>query len=192
MASKPSATIRGAIVAGAATAAAGLLAACGGGTAASGAGGGASHRAASPGMAISARNVPGVGTVLVNQAGKTVYAAQQETRGTIKCTGGCLSFWTPVRVAAGTKPTAPGTLARAVGTIHRSDDGLTQVTYQGQPLYTFKLDRAPGQAHGNNVTDQFAGTSFTWHAITAAGAAAGAGTSAGSANGYSSGGGAGY
>ena len=43
---------------------------------------------------------------------------------------------------------------------------------------------APGQAHGNNVTDHFGGTSFTWHAITASGTPARTGQ-AGNPGGYS-------
>ena len=37
------------------------------------------------------------------------------------------------------------------------------------PLYTFRLDTAAGQAHGNNDADSFNGTDFTWRAVTASG-----------------------
>ena len=153
----------------AAAAAAGLLAACGsaagGGTAQSP---GASHR-----VVVSARKLPGVGTVLVNRSGKTIYSPQQEAHGKILCTGSCLSFWFPVPAGASPLQAASG-VTGALGTIRRPD-GQTQLTYNGKPLYTFRLDMAPGQAHGNNFTDHFGGTSFTWRAITTSGAPAGTG-----------------
>jgi hypothetical protein len=71
-------------------------------------------------------------------------------------------------------PRAPRGVAGALGTIHRPG-GLTQLTFNGKPLYTFRLDLAPGQAHGNNFTDHFGGTSFTWHAVTTNGSPAGTG-----------------
>src|ERR1700753_3816478 len=60
--------------------------------------------------------------------------------------------------------------------------GKTQLTYNGRPLYTFRLDTAAGQAHGNNFTDSFSGTSFTWEVVTASGRAGRAGSPAPSAS----------
>src|SRR5499427_903706 len=165
-----------------AAAAAALVAACGGpggiygsggGSAASGTAGTAHHAPSSHGVVISARTLPGVGTVLVGRSGKTLYSPQQEVHGTIMCTGGCLSFWFPVPVTGGATLHAPAGITGVLGTIHRPDDGLTQLTYNGKPLYTFRLDQAPGQAHGNNFTDHFGSASFTWHAVTTSGAPAG-------------------
>ena len=80
-----------------AAAAAALVAACGGpgglyGTGGGSAAGAAHHASASHGSAISARTLPGVGTVLVDRSGKTLYSPQQEAHGMIMCTGGCLNF----------------------------------------------------------------------------------------------------
>jgi hypothetical protein len=50
-----------------------------------------------------------------------------------------------------------------------------QVTYNGKPLYTFRLDQAPGDAHGANFQDSFSGTTFTWRAVDASGAPGGSG-----------------
>jgi predicted lipoprotein with Yx(FWY)xxD motif len=91
----------------------------------------------------------------------------------IRCTASCLTFWFPVTVAKGAAPRAAGALTGTLGSIQRPDDGSRQLTYNDQPLYTFRLDGAPGQAHGNNFTDKFGGQAFTWHAATA-----GAGTPA--------------
>ena len=153
----------------AAVAATGLLVACGSAGTGGGSGAGmAQGAAASRGTVISVRQLPGVGTVLVDRAGKTLYSPQQEASGKIVCTGGCLSFWFPVHVAAGAALRAPSGVTGALGRIHRPG-GMTQLTYNGKPLYTFRLDQAPGQAQGNNFTDQFGGTTFTWHALTTRG-----------------------
>jgi predicted lipoprotein with Yx(FWY)xxD motif len=171
-----------------AVAAAALIAACGGGpggiygtgggSAAGGTVGTAQHAPASHGVVISARTLPGVGTVLVDRSGKTLYSPQQEAHGTIMCTGGCLSFWFPVPATAAATVHAPAGVTGVLGTIHRPG-GLTQLTYNGKPLYTFLLDQAPGQAHGNNFADHFGAASFTWHAVTPSGAPAATGTASG-------------
>ena len=68
-----------------AAAAAALVAACGGqggiygtggGSATGGTAGTAHHAAASHGEVVSARTLPGVGTVLVDRSGKTLYSPQ--------------------------------------------------------------------------------------------------------------------
>jgi predicted lipoprotein with Yx(FWY)xxD motif len=172
----------------AAVAAAGLIVACGsaGTGVRSGAGGtgAAQGPAASRGAVISVRKLPGIGTVLVDRSGKTLYSPQQEAGGKIACTGGCLSFWFPVRVAAGAALRAPSGVTGALGMVHRPG-GTTQLTYNGKPLYTFRLDQAPGQAHGNNFTYHFAGATFTWHALTTSGAPARTGGQPGNPGGYS-------
>src|SRR5215471_12326301 len=95
----------------AAVAATGLIVACGsagtGGGSGAGAAGTAPGTAAGHGTVISVRKLPGVGTVLVDRSGKTLYSPQQEANGKIVCTGGCLSFWFPVPVAAGSGLRAP-------------------------------------------------------------------------------------
>jgi predicted lipoprotein with Yx(FWY)xxD motif len=164
---------RGPLVAAiAAAAAAGVLAGCASGSssasaASNGAGG---TQPGGAGITISSRQVSGVGTVLTDQSGKTLYTPEQEANGTIKCTGSCLSFWFPLTASNGGTPHAGGTLTGKLGSIQRPD-GTSQVTYNGVPLYTFKLDSGPGQAHGNDFTDSFGGQSFVWHAATASGTA---------------------
>jgi predicted lipoprotein with Yx(FWY)xxD motif len=148
-------------------AAGGVLAACG----SAGTGGsasGSSQGAASHGVVVSVRSLPGIGTVLVASSGRTLYSPQQEADGKILCTGSCLSFWFPVQVTAGTGLRAPASVTGKLGTIRRPG-GITQLTINGRPLYTFRLDQAAGQVHGNDYTDHFGDLSFTWHAITTSG-----------------------
>jgi predicted lipoprotein with Yx(FWY)xxD motif len=157
---------RRALLAGLAGVAAAVLAGCAGYAESPGGG------QPAPGKpAVMTRSLAGLGTVLVNTAGKTIYSPEQEAHGRILCTGSCLSFWLPVTVKSAAVLHAAGGVAGRLGTIHRRDDGLTQVTYNGRPLYTFRLDHAPGQAHGSNFSDSFGGTAFTWQAVPAGGAA---------------------
>jgi predicted lipoprotein with Yx(FWY)xxD motif len=149
-----------------------------GGSTARSAGGPDSANPAAAAGAVSTRQLSGIGTALVDSSGKTIYTPKtpQEANGTIKCAGPCLSFWFPV-TASPANP-GPGGLPGELGTIRRSDDGKTQLTYNGKPLYTFRLDTAAGQAHGSNFTDTFSGTSFTWQVVTASSAAGGVGSPA--------------
>ena len=161
----------------AAASAAGVIAGCssGSGSASAASGGtqqaaGASQQAGAA-ITISSRQVSGVGTVLTNQSGRTLYTPAQEANGSIKCTGSCLGFWFPVTMAQGTTPHAGSGLTGTLGSINRPDSGDLQLTYNGDPLYTFRLDTAPGQAHGNNFTDSFSGQTFLWHVATVSGTA---------------------
>lgn len=144
-----------------ATAAMATLAACGGG------GQDATGNApAAASGAVSVQQVDGVGQALVDPAGKTLYFADQEAGGMIKCTASCLTFWMPVAGSTDAAKSMDG-----LGVVKRSDTGADQLTFQGKPLYTFKLDTAAGQDKGNNVQDAFAGNTFTWHAATTTAAA---------------------
>lgn len=61
---------------------------------------------------------------------------------------------------------------QGLATMKRSDTGAEQLTFEGKPLYTFKLDTAAGEAKGNNFSDAFSGVDFTWHAAAPTAAAA--------------------
>src|SRR6185437_13685753 len=102
-----------------AAASAGVLAGCSSGngaaSAASGTGGTGGTATGSAGVTVTTRTVSGVGTVLTDQAGKTLYTPQQEAHGAIKCTSSCLSFWFPVTMGSGATPHAAGNLSGALG-----------------------------------------------------------------------------
>ncbi len=91
-------------------------------------------------------------TLLVAGAnGMTVYTFTKDTvgSGVSTCTGGCLTKWPAVTVAAGAKPTAGDGVSGMLATITRTDDGTLQVTYNGLPLYFFQGDKAPGDTTGS-------------------------------------------
>jgi predicted lipoprotein with Yx(FWY)xxD motif len=114
---------------------------------------------------VSARNVSGTGTVLVDAKGDALYSPAEEASGKILCTGGCTAVWVPLTVAAGTTPSAGAGVSGKLGTVKRPD-GKRQVTWNGRPLYTFAEDGGPGDVMGNGATDNFSGMSFTWHVAT--------------------------
>lgn len=119
---------------------------------------------------VHAEDVSGIEQVLVDKDGKALYVAEQEFGGEIKCTGGCLDIWQPLTVAKGTELSSDQELSSSLATKKRSD-GKLQVTFDGYPLYTFYEDRSSGDLKGNALTDDFEGTTFTWHAMTASGPA---------------------
>jgi predicted lipoprotein with Yx(FWY)xxD motif len=142
------------------TAAAVVLAGCGSN------GSSPSSGTASSGSAqtVAAKQVDGVGDVLVDRTGRTLYTPDEEADGKILCTGACTTFWVPL--TADGAPTAAAGVAQ-LGVVDRPD-GSKQVTADGKPLYTFKQD-SPGDVKGNDFSDDFGGQHFTWHAVLANG-----------------------
>lgn len=135
-----------------------LLAACGkSSTSSTGSGGSPSTSGASP--TVSSATVSGVGKVLVDASGMTLYYYQQDSGGTSACTGSCATAWPPLVLTAGeSAPVAgSGIDPSKLGTITRSD-GSIQVTYDGKPLYTYQGDASAGQAAGQGVGGFFAVT----------------------------------
>ena len=149
---------------------------------------------AASGATVSVKSVSGVGSVLVDSHGNTLYTNNRDSGSKVACTGQCTSIWPPLAAPSSGQPTSSDSSVQAkLGTV-KLPDGSMQVTYNGKPLYTFVQD-SPGQATGNGVTDSFGGTSFTWTA--ASGGGGGTGTTSGGAaspstSGGSSGGGGGY
>jgi predicted lipoprotein with Yx(FWY)xxD motif len=147
------------------------IAACGGtgssGSASTAAG---STPASGGSTTVSVRQLPAVGSVLVDNTGKALYANNLETAGKILCNDpGCNAFWTPLTLRAG-MPTAPANVGK-LGVTKRPD-GTAQVTANGRPLYTFSEDSS-GKATGNGFQDQFAGHNFTWNVVLSNGTLAG-------------------
>jgi predicted lipoprotein with Yx(FWY)xxD motif len=99
---------------------------------------------------VDAKPVGAIGTVLVaGSNGMTVYQFANDVKDskTSACTGGCITKWPALTVAAGTAPVAGTGVTGTLGTITR-DDGTLQVTYNGLPLYFFSGDAAVGDANG--------------------------------------------
>jgi predicted lipoprotein with Yx(FWY)xxD motif len=110
--------------------------------------------AANPARAatVSTRDT-GLGTVLVDGRGRTLYLFEKDTPTRSSCNGACASIWPPL-TTTGAKSVAGGGLAAAkLGSVKRAD-GKTEVTYAGHPLYTYAGDAKPGDTRGQGL-DQF-------------------------------------
>jgi predicted lipoprotein with Yx(FWY)xxD motif len=92
----------------------------------------------------------GLGRILVDSRGRTLYLFRKDSRGKSRCSGACATFWPPL-LANGKPTVGRGARASKVGTIRRSG-GKRQVTYNGHPLYRFVMDRKPGNTTGEGVS----------------------------------------
>jgi predicted lipoprotein with Yx(FWY)xxD motif len=99
---------------------------------------------------ISLGEASGVGKVLVDAEGMTLYYFQKDQKGSgkSKCEGACAEAWPPL-TTEGEPEAVKGVKASMLGTIER-EDGSTQVTYAGWPLYTFVEDQKPGEDNGTD------------------------------------------
>jgi len=126
----------------------------------------------------------GLGQILVDSNGRTVYLFKKDNGTKSACSGACADAWPPVR--ADGKPTVgAGADASQVGTTRRSD-GASQVTYNGHPLYLYQGDQQPGDTTGQGS----AGFGAPWYALSPAGTEITGQPSGGGASSY--GGGSGY
>ena len=135
------------------------VAACGGGGAATA----ATPKSSSGASATVGVANSGLGSILVNSNGRTLYLFKADSATKSACTGACATAWPPLlangKATAGTKLTAS-----KLGTITRPG-GTHQVTYNGHPLYLFIKDTKPGQTNGQGVTAFGA----AWFALTPSG-----------------------
>jgi predicted lipoprotein with Yx(FWY)xxD motif len=121
----------------------------------------------------------GLGKILVNSQGRTLYLFAKDSGTKSSCTGACASAWPPLR-ANGNATVGSGASASMVATTPRSD-GKPQVTYNGHPLYLYQGDQQAGDTNGQGVT-AFGGG---WFAVSPAGnQVSGAASSSGGGGGY--------
>jgi predicted lipoprotein with Yx(FWY)xxD motif len=89
--------------------------------------------------------------VLTNPAGMTLYVFDKDVAGSGKsaCNGDCAVKWPPLTAAA-------GAYARGDYGVIARDDGSSQWTYKGKPLYLWFKDQKPGDMTGDGVNN-------VWH-----------------------------
>jgi len=125
--------------------------------------------AAAAGITIKTTSIAGLGTVLVNAQGRTLYTLTSESGGKLTCTksNGCTQSWVEVDLPSGaTAVSASGGSQSALLSSETGASG-TVVTYNGWPLYTFVGDSKAGQANGEGL-QSFGGT---WYALDTSGSA---------------------
>lgn len=98
---------------------------------------------------VRAASVGGLGRILTDGAGFTLYMYAPDHQGRSVCSGFCARSWPPLLLPQGvTRPIAgPGIRTSLLGTTRRAN-GELQVTYDKWPLYLWEGDTAAGQATG--------------------------------------------
>ena len=94
-----------------------------------------------------------LGTYLADESGHVLYLFEKDENDESYCTDACASVWPPYETSA--QPMAgPSVSQKKLGTISR-DDGGTQVTYAGVPLYYYAGDGGkPDETKGEGI-EQF-------------------------------------
>jgi predicted lipoprotein with Yx(FWY)xxD motif len=112
---------------------------------------------------IGVANNGGLGKVLVDSHGKTLYLFEKDSGTRSACTGAGAAAWPPLR--ASHKPVVSSGASPSMVTTAPRSDGAPQVVYHGRPLYLFSGDKNPGDTNGQGVT-AFGGA---WYAVSPAG-----------------------
>jgi predicted lipoprotein with Yx(FWY)xxD motif len=115
--------------------------------------------------ALVALGKTGLGRVLVDTRGRTLYLFEKDTARRSGCYGACAAYWPPLLSAAKPRP-GRGVRPSLLGVTRRTD-GTRQVTYAGHPLYRFIGDSTAGQTSGQGLDDFGA----AWYVVAASGRA---------------------
>lgn len=129
----------------------------------------ASPTPAKPTPKVASGTTIGVGTtrlgrILVDGKGRTLYlfAADSVTKSTCNSSA-CVQYWPPV-LTTGAAQAGAGVKASLLGTTTRQD-GRTEVTYDGHPLYYFVSDKKAGDVTGQGI-NAFGGP---WYVVSPSG-----------------------
>ncbi|WP_405683642.1 hypothetical protein [Streptomyces sp. NBC_00057] len=116
----------------------------------------ASSDAAAAAGAVSTSSSPTLGTIIVNEAGRTLYAFDKDTTSPpmSNCYADCAAKWPAVPATTDVKGIDPSLL----GSVTRKD-GTKQLTIKNHPVYLFAGDQAAGDIKGQAVKG-------VWHALT--------------------------
>jgi predicted lipoprotein with Yx(FWY)xxD motif len=124
---------------------------------------------ASPTPKVAAGTTIGVagtrlGRILVDGKGRTLYlfAADAGTKSTCNSSA-CVQYWPPL-LTTGAPQAGAGVNASLLGTTTRQD-GTTEVTYAGHPLYYFISDQKVGDVTGQGIN----GFGGPWYVVSPSG-----------------------
>jgi predicted lipoprotein with Yx(FWY)xxD motif len=103
---------------------------------------------AAGGVKISSSTISGLGPVLVNAQGHTLYTFAPDSDKKVTCVSTCAAVWPPAFLPSGQKPVAAGLVRQSLLGSDPDPAGGRVITYAGWPLYTYVTDTAPGGATG--------------------------------------------
>jgi predicted lipoprotein with Yx(FWY)xxD motif len=106
----------------------------------------------------------GLGAVLVDAEGLTLYGLTDDTDGVSTCDGACAEAWPPLTVDG---PDLPAGLDSDLFSVVERSDGTFQLKAGEWPLYRFAGDAAPGDTNGQ-------GSGGVWFAVAPDGSLIGA------------------
>jgi predicted lipoprotein with Yx(FWY)xxD motif len=120
-------------------------------------------------VTLTVQNSPEYGEYIADAEGRALYLFEADTQGqggagaASTCKDDCAAAWPPL-TGTGTTQVAEGVSGDMIGSVQR-EDGTTQITYNGWPLYRYAKDQAPGDTTGHDIEDFGA----EWYLITPAG-----------------------
>lgn len=91
----------------------------------------------------------GMGKVLTDAKGMTLYTFDRDAAGKSNCNGQCATNWPPLMASASASATGDWTVVTR-------DDGSKMWAYKGKPLYTWIKDSKAGDTTGDGVNN-------VWH-----------------------------
>jgi predicted lipoprotein with Yx(FWY)xxD motif len=99
---------------------------------------------------VSVRNVevPGLGQVVANAEGHTLYTFVPDHRAKVTCVSSCAIVWPPLKLPSGATAVVAGKTQTALLGSDPDPEGGRVVTYSGWPLYLYAGDTGPGTAKG--------------------------------------------
>jgi len=97
---------------------------------------------------ISSSTIAGLGPVLVNAQGHTLYIFARDKAKKVTCVSSCEVVWPPATLPSGRKPVAAGPVKQSLLGSDPNPASGQVITYAGWPLYTYVTDTAAGQASG--------------------------------------------
>ncbi len=110
-----------------------------------------SSSASAPAAQISVKTVSGLGPVLVNAQGRTLYIFEPDKHAKVTCVGTCASLWPPAKLPSGEKASGVGEAKTSLLASDPDPEGGQVVTYAGWPLYTYAADPSAGTANGEGI-----------------------------------------
>jgi len=116
-------------------------------------------------VTISTGKVKGLGTVLVDSKGRTLYMFVPDKQAKVTCTGSCAAAWPPVKAAKGEKIVAAKGVKQSLLSSDANPSGGRVVTYAKWPLYTYVGDTKAGTAAGQALNLN----GGLWYVLTPAG-----------------------
>lgn len=108
-------------------------------------------------VTVKLAQIQGFGLFLTDDAGRTLYAFDNDKKDTSTCTGNCLQTWTPFLVKS--VPQAGDRINAALLSTFALADGTMQAEYDGHPLYYYSGDKNPGDVRGHGVGN-------VWHVLS--------------------------